>query len=357
MVRVRLASGEEAVFRSVDELALGIQSGVVSADAQVFHGKSAQWLPITSHPEYAAARELASSMVATEDPNELEPLPTVGELVRGGTVPVYQMVSQSARELAARRRPRWIMPAASAFAGLVLVVGIGAALIPNRETPEEALRPRAALGRSAKGLPSVPAAVDEFRAIRYAPYNLANRLNQAGGLLSRTFTDSIRSLDLGDLLAPLRLQNADSVAALQGRLRNFRALRAGFRARALALETAYQDSAQQLSAGGVWSRPESVEWRARFVHLENAAGSTRTEAALVALESLYALLNAERAGLEFPPGQIRFVRAEAGASYDRLRLTLRDFAELTPADGERFPVPLALLLQALKQSPLPPRAP
>ena len=104
MVRVRLASGEEAVFRSVDELALGIQSGVVSADAQVFHGKSAQWLPITSHPEYAAARELASSMVATEDPNDLEPLPTVGELVRGGTVPVYQMVSQSARELAARRR-------------------------------------------------------------------------------------------------------------------------------------------------------------------------------------------------------------------------------------------------------------
>lgn len=355
MVRVRLASGEEAVFRSVDELALGIQSGVVSGNAQVFHGKSAQWLPITSHPEYVAALELANSMIATEDFGELEPLPTIGELVRGGTVPVYQMVSQSARELAARRRPSWIMPAASAFAGLVLVVGIGAALLSQRESPDEALRPRAALGRAGQGKPSVPAAVDEFRAIRYAPYNLANRLNQAGGQLSRTFSDSIRSLNLGDLLAPTRLRSSDSVAALQAQLRHFRALREGFRAQARALESAYQDSAQQLSASGVWSRPESVEWRARFVHLENAAGSTRTEAALVALESLYALLNAERAGVEFPPGQIRFVRAEAGASYDRLRLTLQDFAELTPADGERFPVPLALLLQGLKQSQLPPR--
>ncbi|MBL8976978.1 MAG: hypothetical protein JNM53_01080, partial [Gemmatimonadetes bacterium] len=46
----------------------------------------------------------------------------------------------------------------------------------------------------------------------------------------------------------------------------------------------------------------------------------------------------------------------AGASYDRLRLALQGFSALTPADGERFPVPLALLLQGLKQSPLPPRA-
>jgi hypothetical protein len=351
-----LASGEEAVFRSVDELALGIQSGVVSPAALVFHGKSEKWLPITSHPEYTAARELANSIVATEDPGELEPLPTVGELVRGGTVPVYQMVSQSARELAARRRPRWIMPAASAFVGVILVAGIAAALVPTREPPEEALRPRAALGSAAKGSPSVPAAVDEFRAIRHAPYNLANRLNQAGAQLARTFTDSIGGLELGGLLDPIRLQSADSVAALQARLRGFRALRADFRARALALESAYQDSAQQLSASGAWSRPESVEWRARFVHLESAVGSTRTEAVLQALESLYTLLSDERAGLEFPPGQIRFARAEAGASYDRLRLSLQGFAEMTPADGERFPVPLALLLQGVRRSTLPPRA-
>lgn len=356
MVRVRLASGEEAVFRSVDELALGIQSGVVSPAALVFHGKSAKWLPITSHPEYTAARELATSIVATVEPTDLEPLPTVGELVRGGTVPVYQMVSQSARELAARRRPRWIMPAASLFAGLILVAGIGAALIPNRETSEEAVRPRAALGRAAQGSPSVPAAVDEFRALRHAPYNLAIRLNQAGARLSRTFTDSISGLGLGNLLDPTRLQSADSVVELQTRLRHFRALRADFRARALALETAYQDSAQQLAASGAWSRPESVEWRARFVHLESVAGSTRTEAVLQALESLYALFSTERAGLEFAPGQVRFARPEAGATYDRLRLDLQDFAALSPADGERFPVPLALLLQGLRQGSLPPRA-
>ena len=78
MFRVRLASGEEAVFRSVDELALGIQSGVISPEAMVFHSKVEQWLPITVHPEYAAARERAASLVATVDQEDLAPLPTVG---------------------------------------------------------------------------------------------------------------------------------------------------------------------------------------------------------------------------------------------------------------------------------------
>lgn len=54
MYRIRLTTGEEAVFRTVDELALAIGSGVVSPKSEVFHTAAKRWLPIEAHPDYAA---------------------------------------------------------------------------------------------------------------------------------------------------------------------------------------------------------------------------------------------------------------------------------------------------------------
>ena len=356
MFRVRLASGEEAVFRSVDELALGIQSGVISPEAMVFHSKVEQWLPITVHPEYAAARERAASLVATVDQEDLAPLPTVGELVHGGTVPVYQMVSQSARELAARKRPGWILPSATAVAGLILLVGVSLAVLPTADTSEEAIRLRDS-SRSARNLPPLPPpgqAVEAGAALRMEPYNLANRLAQTGEVLSATFADSVRALGLGDLLALDRLRSQDSVAALLERLQEFRVLRAGFRTRALTVENAYQDSASRMLAAGRWTRAEMSEWRVRFTHLENMAGAARTESLIRGLEELYTLLNAERSRLVLEPSRAAFQRPEAAAAYERLRVSLAGYATITPAAGERFPISLALLVQGLRHSTLPP---
>jgi hypothetical protein len=66
MYRIRLTTGEEAVFRVVEELSLGIASGVVAPDAEIYHTKSGSWLPIRSHPVYQAALE--QRPIALEDP-------------------------------------------------------------------------------------------------------------------------------------------------------------------------------------------------------------------------------------------------------------------------------------------------
>jgi len=54
MYRIRLASSEETVFRTLEELAQAVSSGVVSADAEVFHKAGNRWLPINTHPDYRA---------------------------------------------------------------------------------------------------------------------------------------------------------------------------------------------------------------------------------------------------------------------------------------------------------------
>ena len=56
MYRIKLTSGEETVYRSIDELSLGIRSGVISPDALIHHQKSNQWLPIALHPDFKQAQ-------------------------------------------------------------------------------------------------------------------------------------------------------------------------------------------------------------------------------------------------------------------------------------------------------------
>ena len=54
MYRIRLASGEESVFRTAEELARAVTSGMVSETAEVFHKSAGKWLPINVHPDYRA---------------------------------------------------------------------------------------------------------------------------------------------------------------------------------------------------------------------------------------------------------------------------------------------------------------
>ena len=54
MYRIRLTNGEESVYRTVDELARAVSSGVISPKAEVFHKSADRWLPIESHPDYRA---------------------------------------------------------------------------------------------------------------------------------------------------------------------------------------------------------------------------------------------------------------------------------------------------------------
>ena len=55
MYRIELAPGEEALFKSIDEMAAGIANGVISPKARIWHQTSAKWLPIEFHPHYKIA--------------------------------------------------------------------------------------------------------------------------------------------------------------------------------------------------------------------------------------------------------------------------------------------------------------
>ena len=120
MFRIRFASGEEASFRTVQHLAEGIRSGVVPATAEIFHAKSQQWLPIAVHPVY----EQAAKRVAGASPANAESQGVPAESINGNGFQIYQMVSQSAIELAQRRRPQWLGQAASVACGLAVVAGL-----------------------------------------------------------------------------------------------------------------------------------------------------------------------------------------------------------------------------------------
>jgi hypothetical protein len=58
MYRIEVATGEEAVFRTVEELATGIRNGLITPRSRIFHAASQKWLPIEFHPHYKKAVDL-----------------------------------------------------------------------------------------------------------------------------------------------------------------------------------------------------------------------------------------------------------------------------------------------------------
>ena len=67
MYRIQLPSGEEALFRSLDELVVGVQNGIVTSAALVYHSKTGSWLPIKSHPHFSLARKRRQAVVRPVD--------------------------------------------------------------------------------------------------------------------------------------------------------------------------------------------------------------------------------------------------------------------------------------------------
>lgn len=60
MYRIEVASGEETVFRTVDELATGIRNGLITPRSRIYHQASQKWLPIEFHPHYKKALDVVT---------------------------------------------------------------------------------------------------------------------------------------------------------------------------------------------------------------------------------------------------------------------------------------------------------
>jgi len=57
MYRIRLVSGKEQIYPTIQELTAGVQRGEVTAEAEIYHQRSERWLSIESHPHFRMALE------------------------------------------------------------------------------------------------------------------------------------------------------------------------------------------------------------------------------------------------------------------------------------------------------------
>ena len=70
MLRVQLATGEEAVFRDLQEFERAVRQRIVTEGAKIFHARTGQWLPVQNHPAYRAAAALGPALapLVIDDP-------------------------------------------------------------------------------------------------------------------------------------------------------------------------------------------------------------------------------------------------------------------------------------------------
>jgi hypothetical protein len=87
---IRLASGEERTFATIDDLAAAVQRGEVQHDATIFHRRTRQWLPLEHHPYFAFATGEYKAPAAPEEPAPEPDLPPVREAEPGGTGSLLQ---------------------------------------------------------------------------------------------------------------------------------------------------------------------------------------------------------------------------------------------------------------------------
>jgi hypothetical protein len=366
MFRIRLAHGEEAVYRTVDELALGLNSGIITPTAEYYHAAAEEWLPIESHPEFQAASARAASLAAVaqasaEEPGPAAIVPTALPADPGaGRFPIYQMFSQSAAELQARRRPAWVLPAASLAGALLMLVSLALALRNDRP-----VRPPA----NVAGAPVVESPAEEpaqhqlltggqenMVVIRLAPVNLASHRSRALEAAERAMADTAERLGLRGLFSPARLRSTDSVQLTLTSLVSLRQLVAGHRALQRRTDAAYRDSASSLLKSGIWSRVDEQEWRVRTSGLEAGREAPRADTLVGALQSLFDLLGRQAGQYQIGTDGVHFSQPTAATEYDRLRSVILRLAAAGPgAWGRESPVVEVLLAGVGEKAP-PPRS-
>jgi len=359
-MRILLASGEEAVYRTVDELAMGISSGTITAAARVFDLPTRGWLAIESHPEYHEALARAATLSATVDLESPSLVPpgspalAIQPVRASGAFRIYQMFSLSAAELQARRRPAWLLPGLAAAAGLAMLLSVGFALRGNRgghtglgeEAPALAVTARPV--SSSRPLPSL----STVEAMRLAPVNLNSHLAFAMEAAGRRLADSAEALGIRGLLSHGRQLTADSVHRTRDLLVTLRALVANYRGAQRHAAEAYRDTAATLVKSGFWSRIDQQEWKVYPPSIESPAEAAEVDSILTNLEQLYDLLEEQPGGYRDVGGRLQFDDPATGLQYEGLRALLSRYEGAADGGGGDAGSngALALLRRALSHS-------
>lgn len=95
MYRIRLQSGEEAVYKTVEELAAAVTSGMISPTAEVFHKAGNRWLPINTHPDYRAVITAKRRALQAQQTKELHEAALAGSQPETPAAPVRAPTKKS----------------------------------------------------------------------------------------------------------------------------------------------------------------------------------------------------------------------------------------------------------------------
>lgn len=75
MYRIEVATGDETVFRTIEELATGIRNGLITPRSRIYHAASQKWLAIELHPHYKKALDLVTGGAPMIDTGVTRPTP------------------------------------------------------------------------------------------------------------------------------------------------------------------------------------------------------------------------------------------------------------------------------------------
>jgi hypothetical protein len=101
MYRIELAPGEETVFRTIEELAIAVRNGLVTARCRIYHNASQKWLPIEFHPHYKKALEIPAARLAefaASRPAEKPRFDTLSFVVASAAKPAPEKAAEPAVE-------------------------------------------------------------------------------------------------------------------------------------------------------------------------------------------------------------------------------------------------------------------
>lgn len=386
MYRIRLTSGEETVFRSLEELALGIRSGVISAEAQIYHKRTDCWLPIHLNPDYRAAADLrpvpadapapAVQLTLPPPPPPPQPETEVGDfaaLAKAAIakaqadvgVQILRMHSQSGRELSQRKKRSllfWVtaatlVPTAVTIAILTIPKTAAAPVVATKPVEIVAARPvpppltpEAIIdtpGSAAIPVVSRPAA-DSIP----TPGELAKHRASLGDASRKSFSASLANLGWVGVFSPARIRSADGVRAGRKLVTSVRALLAQYRGQVTEVERVYQDSADRLIAQLAWPLGGMTMWNGQPKLRESRDQALRADSLLGTVDRLLGLLQEQEGRYANNEGSISFGDSTATTQYDQLRSVLDRLSE-PDSTTEASPPPLASL-QAAISTPRPP---
>jgi hypothetical protein len=400
MYRIRLATGEEAVFRSIEELSVGIASGVIAPDAEIYHKQSRSWLPIRSHPDYQAALEQPpvaleepdatpeSSTTPLEESSELE-LVTSSEGSLSGTpeldspseetsleevplelgllpAPVLQMESRSGRELLLKRKnPTPLMIGIGGAAAAAIVVVLFVLPRPTPPIPEATKPPNIGATHpdplpltpspaptTVESLAASPAESDHRAGPQIpTPEDLAVRRDLARDHQINALDQGIAKLAFTRLFTPSRLATADSVRLTRRAIGPLRTMLTQYRTSVAEIDIVYQDSAERLGASGVWPVGALTSWKAAGPAGEDKEEVAQSDSLLGAIDRLFALLAEEDGKYQSNGESISFSDASAAADYDGIRNLIE---HLTAFDSTATPSHAPLARLAAAATPPPP---